>query len=210
MSPAPRPQAESPPAEASPAEAPDDRQSRLARQLVLAQGGETAALHEVVRELNPLLWHVARAQGLAAEEAGDVVQTTWLELLRRLSEIRSPGALTAWLVTTTRRDAMRRHQRQHSREQVGSEVLETVADLAPDASEQLIVAERDRVLADHLRELPERCRNLLRVLSQVDRPDYDLVARALAMPRGSIGPTRGRCLARLRAELLADPRWSAA
>ena len=44
-----------------------------------------------MRELNPLLWHVARAEGLTAEEAADVVQTTWLELLRRLHDIRSPA-----------------------------------------------------------------------------------------------------------------------
>src|ERR1700761_4787593 len=76
--------AEPVPLSASPAAAaPGDRQSRLARQLLRAQAGETAALHEVVRELNPLLWHVARSQGLAAEEAADVVQTTWLGALRR-------------------------------------------------------------------------------------------------------------------------------
>ena len=59
------------------------------------------ALGDVVRELNPLLWHVARAEGLTAEEAADVVQTTWLELLRRLQDIQSPRALTAWLVIAT-------------------------------------------------------------------------------------------------------------
>ncbi len=190
--------------------APTERQARLGRLLQLAQGGEIAALHEVVHELNPLLWHVARAQGLAAEEAADVVQTTWLELLRRLSEIRSPSALTAWLVTTARRDAMRIHRGTRQGPQEGSEVLEALADAGPDASERLIVQERYRVLAHHFRQLPERCRELLRVLAMVDRPDYDAVALALAMPRGSIGPTRGRCLARLRQMLLADPRWTAA
>ncbi len=190
-------------------EARDERQARLAGQLVLAQHGQTGALQEIVRELNPLLWHVARSQGLTAEEAADVVQTTWLELLRRLSDIRSPAALTGWLVTTTRRDASRRDQRRRTHAQVSSDILESVADPAPDATDRLIAEERGRVLADHFRELPERCRALLRVLSQVDRPDYDVVAQALAMPRGSIGPTRGRCLARLRTMLLADPRWDA-
>ena len=31
---------------------------------------------------------------------------------------------------------------------------------------------------------------------------------ATGMPHGSIGPTRGRCLAKLRESLLADPGWS--
>jgi len=56
--------------------------------------------------------------------------------------------------------------------------------------------------------LPQRCRELLRIVAMVDRPDYTLVSDALEMPRGSIGPTRGRCLEKLREMLLADPVWS--
>ena len=63
-----------------------DRAERLADYLDRARGGETGALHQVVRELTPLLWHVARTQGLSSEQAADVVQSTWLELLRRLHE----------------------------------------------------------------------------------------------------------------------------
>ncbi|HEY3735713.1 MAG TPA: sigma-70 family RNA polymerase sigma factor [Streptosporangiaceae bacterium] len=183
------------------------RPVRLARLLELAQDGQTAALHEVVRELNPLLWHVARSQGLAADEAADVVQTTWLELLRRLHEIRSPQALTAWLVSVTRRDAMRVHRAGRRHAHGGGDVLESLADPGPDLGEQAAAAERRRVLIRHFRTLSQRCQALLRVVAQVDRPDYDDVASALAMPRGSIGPTRGRCLARLREMLLADPQW---
>src|SRR4029450_2405711 len=84
-----------------------NRAERLAAYLRQAQGGDTAALDPVIRELNPLLWHVARAQGLSTEDAIDVVQTTWLELLQRLREIRSPQALTMWLISTTRRGAWR-------------------------------------------------------------------------------------------------------
>jgi hypothetical protein len=51
-------------------------------------------------------------------------------------------------------------------------------------------------------------RNVKRIVAMVDRPDYDDVAAALGMPRGSIGPTRGRCLSKLRAMLIADPSWS--
>jgi DNA-directed RNA polymerase specialized sigma24 family protein len=67
---------------------------------------------------------------------------------------------------------------------------------------------RHRALWRHLQRLPERCRELLRIVAMVDRPDYDDVAAALGMPRGSIGPTRGRCLSKLRAMLIADPAWS--
>ena len=59
----------------------------------------------------------------------------------------------------------------------------------------------------HIESLSERCRSLLRVVAFSDRPDYASVAQALGMPVGSIGPTRGRCLAKLRLLLDADPHW---
>lgn len=186
-----------------------DRAVRLARCLERARAGEGDALDDVVRDLNPLLWYVARAQGMTPDQASDVVQTAWLELLRRLHEIRSPEALTAWLVTTTRRESWHLRDRLRRQAHDGMEVIESVPDRNPDIDESLLDDERDRVLWRHFRRLPERCRTLLRVVAQVDRPDYAKVADALDMPRGSIGPTRGRCLAKLRAMLLADPAWSA-
>ena len=186
----------------------DDRRTRLARCLERARSGELAALDEVVRELNPLLWNVARAQNLNADQAADVVQTSWLELLRRLHEIRAPEALAAWLVTATRREAwrVRNRHRQHLPE--GTEILESTPDPDPEPDERLVSEERDRVLWRHFQRLPERCRTLLRIVAQVERPDYSMVAEAMEMPRGSIGPTRGRCLAKLRELLLADTEWS--
>ena len=90
----------------------------------------------------------------------------------------------------------------------GSDLVAALADPGPELGERLIADERHRVLLRHLRTLSARCQALLRVVAQVHRPDYDSVAEALDMPRGSIGPTRGRCLARLRELLLADPQWS--
>jgi RNA polymerase sigma factor (sigma-70 family) len=184
-----------------------DRAARLGACLDRARAGDRGALDAAVRELNPLLWHVARSQGLDAEEAADVVQTTWLALLRSLDGIRSPQALTGWLITTARREAWQVRARR--RRVVPDEAaLDAVPDPDPRPDERLLVDERDRVLWAHFRRLPERCRTLLRLVAQVRRPDYAAVAEALGMPHGSIGPTRGRCLAKLRAMLLADPAWT--
>jgi RNA polymerase sigma factor (sigma-70 family) len=184
-----------------------DRHDRLARCLERARAGDRHGLDEIVSELNPLLWHVARTQTLGADEAADVVQTAWLELLRQLHEIRSPRALTAWLVSTTRREAWRVNGARRGGA-VSAVALDTVADVGPEPDERLGADERDRTLWRNYRRLPERCRELLRVVALVERPDYDAVATAMEMPRGSIGPTRGRCLAKLRDLLLADPTWS--
>jgi RNA polymerase sigma factor (sigma-70 family) len=197
--------------EASPPGADAARAERAALRAELftrARDGDAAAFESLVRELNPLLWQVVRAQGLDAEQAGDVVQTTWLELMRRLGEIRSPQALTAWLVTTARRQAWHTRSGERRRFHDGGEAIaELPADRAEPA-ELVEASERQRVLWRHLRRLSERCRELLRIVAFVDRPDYTVVAEALNMPRGSIGPTRGRCLAKLRESLLADPSWA--
>ncbi len=186
-----------------------DRAARLGACLEQARAGHQPALREIVTELNPLLWRVARAQGLEPEEAADVVQTSWLELLRRLNEIRSPQALTAWLVTATRREAWRvREQGRRQLAGAAADGLEAIPDAGPSPGDQLLTDERDQALWRAFRLLPDRCRELLRIVSLVSRPDYTAVAQALGMPVGSIGPTRGRCLAKLRALLAAEPGWS--
>jgi RNA polymerase sigma factor (sigma-70 family) len=181
------------------------RAERLADHLQRAQAGEAGALDAVVRELNPLLWHVARSQGVAPSDVSDVVQNTWLELVARLDEIRNPQALTSWLVVTTKREAWRTNRRRQNNEP--GDTLVEIADEAPEMATDLITDERDRVLWHTFQQLPQRCRELLRIVSVVDRPDYAVVGDALGMPHGSIGPTRGRCLGKLRTLLLSDPSW---
>ena len=185
-----------------------DRPARLAACLERARAGDLTALDEVVDELNPLLWSVARAEGLTPEDAADVVQTTWLELVRQMHTIRSPMALTAWLIQATKREAWHTSARRRKRAGPGVDFLEEVPDVTPDPAEQAVSRGAHGVLWEHFAQLSERCKALLRVIAHADRPDYAAIAEALGMPHGSIGPTRGRCLAKLRAMLLADPAWS--
>jgi len=184
-----------------------ERAARLAARIERARAGELAALDDVVRELNPLLWRVARSQGASLDEAMDVVQTAWLELLRSLDDLRDPSAAIGWLVSVTRREAWRRATA--ARKTHPTDTFADRADPAPGALDALLDSERDRTLWRCFEQLSERCRRLLRVLTAVDRPDYDEVSAAMGMPRGSIGPTRGRCLDKLRQLLLGDPLWGA-
>jgi RNA polymerase sigma factor (sigma-70 family) len=182
-----------------------ERSTRLSTALARARGGETNALDEVVRDLNPLLWHVARSQGLNVTEAADVVQTAWLELVGRLDAIRTPAALSGWLITVTKREAWRVSRR--GRRLADTEMAEPPA---PDAEVdgRLLSDERDQALWRCFRLLSDRCQALLRVVANVERPDYRQISEAMGMPVGSVGPTRGRCLTKLRKLLLADPGWA--
>lgn len=181
-----------------------DRHVRLASLLREAQSGRRESLNEIVIELSPMLWQVARAQGLDREAAQDVIQCTWLSLLRHLDQIRSPMALTAWLATATKREAWRVRGEQRAQQSLDRVELSEAADPQPLPEERVLLAERHHDVWRAVRLLPRRCQELLRVVAFTHRPDYDEVATALDMPRGSIGPTRGRCLAKLRTLLDAD------
>lgn len=188
---------------------------RVAQAFTAYRDGDPDLLPPVVEELTPLLWHVARSQGLGVQAAEDVVQHTWLQLIEGAARIQEPQAVLKWLMTTTRREAWRvgrTHQRETTREDLG-EILDVddaataAAGPADPVGDQVVTAHEHQVLWRLVGSLSERCRHLLRVIAFADRPDYAAIADALGMPVGSIGPTRGRCLATLRSALTREPSY---
>jgi len=188
---------------------------RAGRLFAAFRAGDRAAFDDLVRVLTPLLWHTVRAQDLDRAAAEDVVQTTWLVLLRNAGSVQDPHAVTAWVVTSARREAWRvsRQARAPGRARpapeadVGDLLAPVPAPRHEQPDQQAMTNERDRLLWRHVQAMPQRCRELLRVICLSERPDYEQLAVALGMPKGSIGPTRGRCLAKLRSALAADPAW---
>jgi RNA polymerase sigma factor (sigma-70 family) len=173
------------------------------------QTGDHQRLSELVDLVTPLLWHTVRAQRVGHDQAEDVVQTTWLRLVHHAEVIQDPRAVLAWLIVTAKRESWRvvKDARRAAPMPEADEV-DDVPDGAMDGPESAALASAEgRVLWRHIESLSERCRSLLRVVAFSDRPDYASVAQALGMPVGSIGPTRGRCLAKLRLLLDADPHW---
>jgi RNA polymerase sigma factor (sigma-70 family) len=167
-------------------------------QLVRAAAeGDQAAWDQLVARFNGLVWSVVRAHRLAGAEAADVTQTTWLRAVEHLDHLRDPDHLGAWLATTARRESLRAI-RLGSRRALGGEDLSAVP--APDAPVDigLLESERDSALWDAFVQLDERCQLLLRMLIADPPATYEEIMAALDMPIGSIGPTRGRCLERLR------------
>ena len=176
--------------------------------LACARDGSQEAWTALVDRFTPLLWAIARRHRLSSADAADVVQVTWLRLVENLDHVREPSRLPGWLVTTCQREALRA---------IRANALCIPLDpgdpsgaLARHADERgtdgpLEVAlqrESATILRAALDDLPARQR---RVLAELIEPTGDTssgyadAARALDVPVGSLGPTRQRALARLRA-----------
>ena len=164
--------------------------------------GEEQALDELVRLMSPVLWHVVRATGLDRDAAEDVVQTTWLALVRSADAVHDPQAVGRWLCTAARREAWR-HGRASGRVRVcNDEDLDSRLPDQPSPEHEVVLDDERARLWAALARLPERCQKLLRIVATEPRPDYASISDDLQMPIGSIGPTRGRCLDKLRTELV--------
>ena len=174
-----------------------------------AADGDEAAWRGLVTRFSGLVWAVARAHRLANADAADVYQTTWLRLAEHIGRIEHPERVGAWLATAARRECL---QSLRSAAKVAPtddidrlDITPTVGNPTEDA---VIAAETEREDKDRAAAmwrafggLSGRCRELLRILMATPPPSYAEVAAALGLPLGSIGPTRARCLQRLREEM---------
>lgn len=176
-----------------------DTTAELARRAI---AGDETAWADLVRRLTPFLYRVARSFGLSAAASGDVVQTAWLRLVEHQGALRSYDAVGAWLATTTRREALAVVRRERSITSVDPEALD-VPDNGRSVEDDVIRSGVAALLREAMQRIPARDRQLLTLLSCADGASYAEIAAALDVPIGSIGPTRGRALAKLRRELAA-------
>jgi len=165
------------------------------------RAGDESALDDLVRLMSPVLWHVVRACGLDREASEDVVQTTWVALVKNADSVRDAQAITRWLCTGARREAWRVSKVSTRTRPVEDEVLDARMPLQTSPEAEVVTNDESALLWQALGRLPERCQKLLRIVAWEPRPDYTAVAAGLQMPVGSIGPTRRRCLDKLRVEL---------
>jgi RNA polymerase sigma factor (sigma-70 family) len=182
-----------------------------------AAAGDQAAWDALVERYSPLVWSVTRGVGLGRADAADVFQTTWLRLVEHLGRVREPERLAGWLAVTARHEAYRTLRRAGRALPTDDEhAFDAVVDDPPDRA--LLVAERDREVWAAFRLVPARCQALLRLLVTEPPVSYQEIGDLLDMPIGSIGPTRARCLDKLRdalaeggigeAGISADPEGS--
>lgn len=175
-------------------------QNEVAATVRRAAAGDRAAWDRLVDSFGSMVWAVTSGYRLGRADTAEVVQTTWLRLVENLDRIKQPEAVGSWLATTARREALRM-VKLRGREVVTDDESrfgqEDTREHFPGPEAHALLTDRNRRLWDAFDRLPERCRALLRLLMVVE-PPYAEVAATLDMPVGSIGPTRARCLDRLR------------
>jgi RNA polymerase sigma factor (sigma-70 family) len=170
--------------------------------LAAACKGDQSAWDAIVAKHSSRVWSVARAHRLSSADAEDVYQITFFRLVTHIETIRDASRLGAWLATTARHESLRVLRKAGRAVPSGDdEVLDAADPLLPPVESNLLADERHVALHQALGRLSEPCQRLLRVLMADPEPSYEEIGRALDMPIGSIGPTRGRCLKHLRREL---------
>lgn len=170
----------------------DDLVARLVHDAVR---GNPSSWREIVRRYTPLVRSVCRRHGLAAADTDDVAGVVWLRLVTHLADLRTPAALPGWLSVTTQREclALLRH---HARQARHGE--RDIADTQPQPDARLLQLEQRTALQQAIATLPDRDRHLLSMLFCDPPTPYARISTTLRIPVGAIGPTRQRCLARLR------------
>jgi RNA polymerase sigma factor (sigma-70 family) len=177
----------------------------VARLVRRAAAGDRWAWERLVDQYARLIWAITRDFKLGDSDAADVAQVTWLRLLENIHKIENPERVGSWLAATARNECLRSLA---ARKRVvlaeDDIVLEGGATPVPEIDERLLLAERSQMVREALSHLPWRWQRMLELLMADPPASYAEVSDQLGLPIGSIGPTRSRCLARLR-DLLHTP-----
>ena len=177
------------------------------RQLIAAcLGGDHDSWEALIYRYQRLIYSVPRKLRLSPDDSADVFQAVCLKLYEKLATLRDHERISSWLVTTATRESWRisaRNRREARTSGSGdpddSESIAEIPSSAPLADQERQALEQQQTVRDSLEELPERCRDLLKLLFyHSDESSYVEIARRMNMPVPSIGPTRARCLEKLK------------
>ena len=167
-----------------------------------AAEGDRWAWERLVDQYERLIWAMTRDFKLVENDANDVAQITWLRLLEHIDRIEQPDRVGSWLAATARHECLRSLAARKKVVLVQDHVdLTDAVAHEPEIDAHLLADERVQVVREALSSLPRRWQRLLEMLMADPPASYAEISDQLGLPVGSIGPTRGRCLEKLR-ELL--------
>lgn len=165
-----------------------------------ARDGDQPAWDKLVERYAPLVWSICCRYRLSDADAHDAGQNVWLRLVEYLPSLRDPAALPGWLTTTTRRECLRVRRAGWQRERPSFSPSDDIPadEETTQVDRMLIEAERNSALREGFRLLEPQCQRLLSMLMHDPPVSYARISANLSIPIGSIGPTRARCLDKLR------------
>jgi len=171
----------------------------VATLLAHASDGVNWAWNELVRRYEKLIAVIARNHRLSDADAAEVAQVTWMKLVENIDRIERPERVNAWIATTARRECLRILRATGRTRPMPIDDLDPVAWQALELPEEApLTEERNAALRLAYDKLPARCRMLLSLLTGDVSVSYKKLSALMDIKIGSIGPTRGRCLERLR------------
>ena len=164
-----------------------------------AAAGDHEAWERLVDQFSRLIWSITGEFRLVESDAADVVQITWLRLLEHIDRIEHPDRVGSWLAATARNQCLRSLSA-HKKVVLSPDDVDLSNAMAhePEVDARLLADERAQTVREALSRLPRRWQRLLEMLMADPPASYAEISDQLDLPIGSIGPTRGRCLARLR------------
>jgi RNA polymerase sigma factor (sigma-70 family) len=184
---------------------PDVASLDVARLVRRAAIGDKQAWERLVEQYARLIWSITSEFKLVESDAADVVQTTWMRLIEHIDRLQHPERVGSWLAATARNECLRclaaRKRIVLSQTDVA---FDGPAEHEPEIDERLLAAERAEIVREAMTQLPRRWQRLMELLMADPPASYAEISDELGLPVGSIGPTRGRCLARLRVLLEAS------
>lgn len=167
--------------------------------------GSSAAWEALIRRYQRLIYSIPLKARLSQDDAADIFQSVCLKLYEKLESLRDHEKLSSWIITTTTRECWRLANRQRKEKpadglnsEENDETLKQLASEAPLIDQQGILLEQQQAVRQAVWALPERCKDLVTLLFYKDELSYTEIARQMAMPVASIGPTRARCLEKLK------------
>jgi RNA polymerase sigma factor (sigma-70 family) len=177
----------------------------IARLVRRAAAGDKQAWERLVDQYARLIWSITREFRLVESDAADVAQTTWMRLIEHIDRIERPERVGSWLAATARNECLRSLAARKRQVLVNEDTsFDGPAEHEPEVDEALLAEERAEVVREAMAHLPHRWQRLMQMLMADPPVSYAEISDELGLPVGSIGPTRGRCLARLRVLLEAS------
>lgn len=183
-------------------DAPDRELLRLCRK------GDARGWESLLDRYERLVFSIPLNYGLSREDAADIAQLTFSILIQSLDTLREDSRIGAWLATVARRHTWRlieRNRRERPGERLGEDLAENAALLGREGADPMERWELTEWLDQGMEQIGERCKTLLLALYfDPEQPSYAEVADRLNMSVGSVGPTRARCLERMKRALVQD------